>query len=183
MSLYKDAIEKSTGGRVVELGVIPIRLSYNKDDSFIGEKKYPVIDTPMVFSGRNAENGMGIALKFNFNNNGMLDSTPATRVIEDVISIKPKNVTDISSDKWRVYSKSEKTADELNARKQPQKKIEGVISETSQTVDASTMSTKELIDLMNDGSSEITGLSENESVGFTDDEMKKLFECDDYVKL
>ena len=107
-----------------------------------------------------------IALKFNFNNNGMLDSTPATRVIEDVISIKPKNVTDISSDKWRVYSKSEKTADELNARKQPQKKIEGVISETSHTVDASTMSIDELIDLMNDGSSEITGLSENESVGF-----------------
>ena len=183
LSLYKDAIEKSTGGRVVELGVIPIRLSYNKNESFIGEKKYPVIDTPMVFSGRNAENGMGIALKLNFNNNGMLDSTPATRVIEDVISIKPKNVTDISSDKWRVYSKSEKTADELNARKQPQKKIEGVISETSQTIDASTMSTKELIDLMNDGSSEITGLSENESVGFTDDEMKTLMECDDYVKL
>ena len=183
LSLYKDAIEKSTGGRVVELGVIPIRLSYNKDESFIGEKKYPVIDTPMVFSGRNAENGMGIALKFNFNNNGILDNTPATRVIEDVISIKPKNVTDISSDKWKVYSKSEKTADELNAKKQPQKKIEGVISETSQTVDASTMSTRELIDLMNDGSSEITGLSESESVGFTDDEMKKLMECDDYVKL
>ena len=45
------------------------------------------------------------------------------------------------------------------------------------------MSINELIDLMNDGSSEITGLSENESVGFTDDEMKKLMECDDYVKL
>lgn len=183
LSLYKDAIEKSTGGKVVELGVIPIRLSYNREQSFIGEKKYPILDTPMVFAGRNAENGKGIALKFNFKNNGMLDSTPATRVLGDVISITPKSVTDISSDKWNIYSQSERVADELNRKKSGSKKIESVISETVPTVDVSEMSNADLISAMNDGTDAIIGMSDNESFGFTDDEITKLMECNDYVNL
>lgn len=114
LSLYKLAVESKVGaGKVVELGVIPIRLGYNKKDAFISEDKYPILGVNKVFGEKGKNGEKDKALKFNFGSNS-IDHKPQTRMFKDIIKIEPVNPLTISSDKWKTKTQAEVKAEMEN---------------------------------------------------------------------
>lgn len=159
LSLYKDAIEKVVGsGKVVELGVIPIRLSYNRSEAFVTEDKYPTLDVKKVFEKKGEKGGRDIALKLDFSKHNMEDA-PATRIFNDIIAITPVSPTTISSNKWQLSTKAEQTAESINQRKE--QRIEGIQGDFVQEKPATEMTQAEILAKMNAELNKILGDNSN----------------------
>lgn len=175
LSLYKDAIEKKVGsGKVVELGVIPIRLSYNRSEAFVSEDRYPTLEVKKVFEKKGENNERDKALKLDFSKHNMEDA-PATRIFNDIIAITPVSPTSISSKKWQVATKAEQTADALNQRKE--QRIEGTQSEFVQEKPATEMTQAEILAKMNAELGKILGDESNlDSISL--DESIMNFDCE-----